>query len=101
MIVTRWQATLAPNKQQIVNLLTLDGLEPFVESFEPNVKIHEHRHPFCEIRIVIEGELLFNISGNQFLLRAGDRVEIPANTKHSHGTNGNAYCLCVCANKVL
>lgn len=101
MIITRWQAPITPNKSQVHMILEAEGLEPYEENYEPSSKIADHRHPFCEVRIVVEGEMLFNISGNQFLLRAGDRVEIPGNTKHSHSTQSGSSCLCVCAHRAI
>lgn len=99
MIIHRWVAPIQPNKEQIKIMLEGEGLEPFEEVYEPNVKIPEHRQPFAEVRIVVEGELVFNIAGNQILLRPGDRVEVPANTKHSHVNNGKTDCLCIVANR--
>lgn len=101
MIITRWQAPLTPTKTQIHLILEAEGLEPFEEKYDPKLRIQEHRHPFCEVRVVAEGEMLFNVSGNQFLLRPGDRVEIPANTKHSHMAQGSEPCLCICAHRVF
>ena len=82
-------------------ILEDEGLEPYEETYQPKEKVAGHRHPFCEVRIVAQGEMLFNISGTQFLLRPGDRVEIPANTKHSHLSQGETACICVCALKAI
>lgn len=101
MIITRWQAPIVPSKEQLHMILESEGLEPYDEIYEPNTKIKEHRHPFAEIRIVVSGEMVFNISGNQFVLRAGDRVEIPGNTKHSHTSQGEQPCICVCAQRAI
>ena len=100
MIVTRWQASTVPSKQQILDVLTGEGLDPFVEDYSANTKITDHRHPYSEVRLVFSGEILFNISGNQLVLRAGDRIEIPPNTKHSHTVAGNGPCTCICAFKI-
>lgn len=101
MIITRWQAPLVPSTQQIHMILESEGLEPFDQTYAPQTKIKEHRQPFCEVRVIAAGEMLFNISGNQFVLRAGDRVEIPANTKHSYTASGTQDCVCVCALKII
>jgi quercetin dioxygenase-like cupin family protein len=90
MLINRWQAPQLPTVEQFMMMLDQEGLEPVAEDFAPGMKIGDHRHPFTEVRVVLEGELLFNVAGNQFLLRAGDRLEIPANTKHwfqCHGTS--------------
>lgn len=101
MIVNRWQAALKPTKQQIQLALNNEGLEPFEETYAPSAKINDHKHPFCEVRIIVEGEMMFNIAGNQVLLRAGDRIEIPSNTKHSHTAHGQSPCVCICAQRAI
>lgn len=101
MIIQRWQAPLPLTQVQAKLIMENEGLEPYDETYEPQDKVREHRHPFSEVRVIIDGEMLFNISGNQFLLRSGDRVEIPANTKHSHSIMGNVPCRCVCAERII
>jgi quercetin dioxygenase-like cupin family protein len=95
MIVQRWEAPLTPDKTQITRQYLSEGLEVFEEVYHPNQQVVEHRHPFCEVRTLVAGEMLFNIAGNQFLLRPGDRVEIPANTRHTHTAQGNQPCVCL------
>lgn len=97
MIVSRWSAPTAPTEKQVYILFELEGLESSKEVFQKNQKVSEHRHPLTEIRYIIEGQLLFNISGTQVLLRAGDRVEIPANTKHSFSTVDSDVTVSICA----
>jgi quercetin dioxygenase-like cupin family protein len=99
MIVTRWQAPIIPTIEQIKMILLNEGLEPSDEVLPKNGKIKEHRHPFDEIRMVVDGELLVNVSGNQLLLRAGDRIEIPSNTKHQYNAHGQTDCVCVIAQR--
>lgn len=101
MIIQRWQAPIGLSLPQARLILENEGLDPFEECYGPNDKIREHRHSFSEVRILLEGEMLFNISGNQFLIRPGDRVEVPANTKHSHTTHGNLPCRCLCAERII
>jgi mannose-6-phosphate isomerase-like protein (cupin superfamily) len=97
MKIIRWQAPIVPSKEQAQLIFENEDLDPFVESLQIDEKTKEHRHPFAEVRIVIEGELFFNIAGHQILLRAGDRIEIPANTKHTHYAKGNSPALSLCA----
>lgn len=101
MLVTRWQAPIIPSQAQLAALISSEGLDPIVEEFNPQQKVTEHRHPFTEIRYIVSGEMLFNIAGNQFLMRPGDRVEVPSNTKHWHTVNGNEKCICIIAQKVF
>lgn len=101
MIVQRWEAPLLPNKIQIEKLYLSEGLDVFEETYAPQQAVVEHRHPFCEVRTLLAGEMHFNIAGNQFVLRAGDRVEIPANTRHNHIAQGNEPCVCLVGYKAV
>jgi quercetin dioxygenase-like cupin family protein len=101
MIISRWQAPLKPQKELLKMLFEAENIDWTEESFSAQDKIQEHRHPFCEVRIIVEGEMLFNIAGTQFLLREGDRVEIPANTKHSYTNQSNSACVSICGYKAM
>jgi quercetin dioxygenase-like cupin family protein len=99
MIVTRWQAPVVPTLEQIKMIFQAEGLAPVEEILPSKTVIPDHRHPFDEVRIVIAGTLIMNISGNQILLRAGDRIDIPANTRHSKSTNGDEPCVSIVAQR--
>jgi len=99
MLVQRWQAAVLPDKSQIRSIYKVEGLSPREETFPTESCIGLHYHNFDEVRTLISGELLFDISGNQLLLRAGDKIIIPANTKHSFKTHGDEACVCMVANK--
>ena len=96
MIVRRWLAPLIPNKEQIIALFEKDGLEYFEENFPPGTKIQKHRHPFDEVRMIIKGKLLYDVSGNRFQLRPGDKIVIPSNTLHSKSTLKDEACYSIC-----
>ena len=100
MIIQRWQASNSPQKNHLQMMLSLEGLDFIEETYRPHEKVKEHRHPLTEVRIVVEGEMLFQVGGNQFVLRPGDRLEIPPNTKHSHATFGEEACVSLFANKI-
>ncbi len=99
MIVTRWQAPMLPTAEQVRMIFEAEGLLPSEEILTPRVPIADHRHPFDEIRMVMAGTLLMNISGNQILLRSGDRIDIPANTRHSKTAEGDTPCVCIIASR--
>ncbi len=97
MNITRWQARYTPTKEIMANILKLEGLEPNTETLPGQTSIKDHRHPLTEILMIGEGEMLLNISGNQLLLRMGDRIEIPPNTRHSYANKREELCeLIVC-----
>ena len=100
MIVKRWQAPKVPDKKQILNMFQAEGLEPYEDLLEPHTEIPYHRHPYDEVRMVAEGELILDIAGNKLLLRSGDKIIIPSNTKHSKKVQSDSGCLCICANRL-
>lgn len=101
MLITRWQAPHSPQLKECQMWLELEGLESNIETYAPGEKIQEHRHPFSEIRYIIEGEMLFNIGGNQILVRPGDRIEIPANTRHWQQCHGQTPAVSLYAQRVF
>lgn len=99
MLVTRWQAPMLPTRQQMALMLESEGLEPQEETLPIGSEISDHRHPFDEVRIVVSGQLRLDIAGNRLLLRSGDRILIPANTRHSKQADGDLPCVCLYAMK--
>ena len=100
MIVKRWLAPLIPTQKQIVSLFEREGLKCFEEVFPKNTFIPTHRHPFDEVRIIVKGQILYNVDGNKLLLREGDKIIIPSNTKHSKKIQSDEDCISICAYQV-
>lgn len=101
MLVTRWQAPLVPQKSQILMMLEAEGLTPYEQVLEPKSEIKDIRNPFDEVKTVASGELHLDVAGNKLLLRAGDRILIPSNTRHSLRVDGSEPCVCICAKKII
>ena len=97
MLVRRWIAPLKPSLGQIKALFEREGLSGFEESLEASAFIPPHRHPFDEVRMIVKGEMLYDISGNKLLLREGDRITVPSNTLHSQKAGVRENCLSICA----
>ncbi len=97
MRITRWRADRKPSMQEIEKMLKDEGLECSVEELPAGAEVKEHRHPFDEVRMVVSGSIRFNVAGNEFLLHAGDRLDLPSNTRHwtkvePDGTCVSLYC---------
>jgi quercetin dioxygenase-like cupin family protein len=58
-----------------------------------------HTHTYDEIRWVLEGEILIGTEKGEYLLKAGDVMEVPAGTRHwaKVGKEGVKY---VCGSKI-
>ena len=101
MIVIRWQAPNLPSKEQVKMIFQAEGLEPQEEIYQNSSRVERHKHPFDEVRMVISGQMFFNVSGNRLLLRSGDRIIIPANTKHETYLEGDGPCQSIYAERVF
>ena len=101
MLVRRWRANEMPSRDQIKLMFYQEDLDPSVEIYKSGEEIKEHKHPFDEIRMVVVGELFINVSGNQLILRAGDRIEIPSNTKHSTINKNALDCVSIISKAVF
>ena len=101
MLVSRWQASVIPTKEQLQLMFRLEGLTPKEEVYPPQSNVEEHRHRFDEVRMVVSGELMINVSGNKLLLRSGDRIVIPSNKKHSYIVENDSECTSLCAHRVF
>jgi quercetin dioxygenase-like cupin family protein len=49
---------------------------------EPRAVVEEHSHPHEQVGMVLEGEAVFIVGGEQRTLRAGDMYRIPGNVRH-------------------
>jgi len=83
MKITRWNAEITANQNIILKLFELEGLEPKLASIKSGSKLTNQKTYMTEVIQVVTGELIFNLSGTQFVLRCGDKLEIPANTNYS------------------
>tara|TARA_B100001248_G_scaffold178013_1_gene135249 strand:+ start:1826 stop:2131 length:306 start_codon:yes stop_codon:yes gene_type:complete len=101
MILKRWQAPNLPSPEQMKMLLFAEGLKFEEEVYPAQAHMGPHKHPFDEVRMVISGSMIFNLSGNKVLLRAGDRIEIPSNTLHEMTVHSDEECRSIVAFKVF
>ena len=94
MIIYRWQGDKNLTTEEIRNCYHINEDQDYNEEIIiEGQTVKEHYHTFLEVRVICKGELLCNIAGNQILLRPGDRIEIPANTKHSYTNNYKEPCV--------
>lgn len=56
-----------------------------------------HTHPYEEVRWVYEGEVIMGTEEGEVILKAGDRLDLPAGTRHwAKSKNGVCY---ICGSK--
>lgn len=60
---------------------------------DPGASYAAHAHEHLEIRVVLEGSMTIVTDGTPHVLRAGDRIDLPAGREHSAsvGAEGVRY----------
>src|SRR3984957_2913055 len=99
MKITRWRADRKPTRLEIETLFKDEGLEYVIEDLPAGSEVREHKHPFDEVRTVIAGAIRFNVAGNEFILREGDRLELPSNTRHRTKVEPDSECVSIYAHR--
>lgn len=100
MKITRWTAEIPVNKDIIIKLFEAEGLEPRPFQIKSGARLANQRTHLTEVIQIAEGELIFNLSGTQFVLRAGDKLEMPANTAYSFSNIKNEESIMYSAQKI-
>jgi len=101
MKITRWRADRKPTREEIEKMFVDEGFEFSVEELPAGTEVQDHRHPFDEIRMIVTGAVRYNVAGNEFILREGDRLELPSNTRHKTKVEAAENCITICAQRVF
>ncbi|MDZ4677836.1 MAG: cupin domain-containing protein [Oligoflexia bacterium] len=100
MRITRWRADRKPTREEIEGVFKDEGMEFVVEDLPAGSEVKDHRHPFDEVRVVVSGAIRYNVAGNEFLLREGDRLDLPSNTRHWTRVEPDEGCVTIYAFRV-
>jgi quercetin dioxygenase-like cupin family protein len=80
----RWLASDGPlNEKRMMRLLELEGFDVLVYTYRPGTSFSEHEHARDKCDGVLEGTLRIRVGESVFDLTAGDRLYVPAGTRHS------------------
>jgi len=63
--------------------LTSEGYSVARYVYPRGTVFSDHTHSVDKKDVVLEGEFLITLGGEEFLLRAGDSIEVPCNAVHS------------------
>lgn len=94
--VTRWSGSQHPTVSVITRQMQKEGLRPYMWMNMPNHRYAVRSHGYNKVLYVLDGTLEITLpdSNQRLVLRAGDRIDIPAGVRH--GTNvgsGGAKCV--------
>jgi len=82
--VIPWADSTPPTESTLMRLCTEQGLHPYLWSNGPHDIYSAHSHSYAKVIYVVSGSITFGLPelGQQLTLKAGDRIDLPANTVH-------------------
>jgi uncharacterized protein YjlB len=83
--VTPWAGSTAPTESALRQLCADEGLQPYPWSNGPRDTYAAHSHSYDKVIYVVRGSITFGLPalGQQLMLKAGDRLDLPAGTVHN------------------
>jgi quercetin dioxygenase-like cupin family protein len=73
----------APTERRMMRAIELEGYDVLVYTYRPGTVFPEHAHARPKCDAVLEGVLRVTVAGKSFDLGAGDRIYLPAGTRHA------------------
>jgi quercetin dioxygenase-like cupin family protein len=81
--VIRWIGAKRPSLEELQAMLRNEGLESEVYSDPPGMKYGRHKHPFDDFVVIVSGRMRIATDTHEWILKPGDRLDLPSNTSHS------------------
>ncbi|MEW6510255.1 MAG: cupin domain-containing protein [Bacteroidota bacterium] len=82
MDVARWTKSKKPELEELKKLLEKEGLASELYSDPPGMKYGRHKHDFDDFIVIVSGRMKLATDEHEWVLKPGDRIDIPANTPH-------------------
>lgn len=80
----RWESSDGPvTEKKMMTLLESEGYEVAVYAYREGTVFAEHAHTQEKCDAVVEGVLRITVGSEAYDLKAGDRLYLPAGTRHS------------------
>ena len=80
----RWSPADGPlTEKRLMRLMEFEGYDVLVYTYRPGTVFSEHEHAQAKCDAVLEGVLRVTADGQTFDLRQGDRLYVPARTRHT------------------
>jgi quercetin dioxygenase-like cupin family protein len=78
------------SERRMMRILELEGYDVLVYTYRSGTVFPDHEHPRDKCDGVLEGRLRIVVGGESFELGPGDRLYLPAGTRHSAAVVGEA-----------
>ena len=84
VLLTRWEPEDGPmTEKRMMGLMEREGFEVAVYAYREGTAFPEHVHGQDKCDAVVEGFLRIMVGDSVFDLQAGDRLYLPAGTRHA------------------
>lgn len=79
----------------VTSKLLADGQNMTVlwSAWEPGASAPEHTHPHEQIGVCFEGQMVFTIYGQEYIVNAGEFYHIPSNAPHAERNDGQVAAI--------
>ena len=93
--VRPWSEPSEPDETTLRAMLEAEGFSSFCWSDTPNAHYDEHEHDRDESIWLLAGSIRFGADGRELALAPGDRLMLPAGTRHTAdaGPEGATYLI--------
>jgi mannose-6-phosphate isomerase-like protein (cupin superfamily) len=83
--ITPWAGSAPPSQSTLWRHMTDEGLSPYSWSNGPHDVYSAHSHSYDKVIYVVQGSITFGLPelDKNLTLKAGDRLDLPANIVHS------------------
>ena len=83
-LVTTWTDSVPPTQSTLWQIMSDEGLSPYVWSNGPHDMYAAHTHSYNKVICVVQGSITFGLPEleQNITLKAGDRLDLPAGTVH-------------------
>jgi len=96
----RWNIADGPlSEKRMMRVLEREGYEVAVYAYREGTVFTEHEHAQEKCDAVLEGTLRIAVGGSSYDLKPGDRLYLPAGTRHRAEVVGRATVLSLDATK--
>jgi quercetin dioxygenase-like cupin family protein len=82
MDVVRWSNNWKPTEPELRKLLEREGFRCEIYTDAPGTKYGRHKHDFDDFVVIVSGQMAIATDKHEWLLKPGDRLDIPTNTVH-------------------
>ena len=80
--ITLWSKNTKPTLDELKAVLRKEGLQSELYSDPPGMKYGRHKHDFDDFVVIVSGKMKLGADTGVWVMKPGDRVDLPAHTMH-------------------